>query len=137
MFALDPELPQDVADVLDSASLLEVSEYHVFEMAHAAWFGASATDSDYVRMMERHFFAYLYRDLVPPWVRAFTREVVRSGQGEGFDPARFGITHAPPTPTMIYLGIRYALWTLLAVAIIFTLAYLTPAPPGCTFPPCY
>lgn len=135
MLALDPELPPDVADVLASASLLEVSEYRVFEMAFEAWFGRKVGDD--AARLDRHFFAYLYRDAVPPWVRAFCRDVARRGRSGDFDPARYGIVYAPPTRTMIYLGIRYAIWTTLAVSVIIGLAHFAAVPAGCTFPPFY
>ena len=99
MFALDPDHPKDVADVLESAGLLEVSEYRVFELAYAAWFSTAGEAPD-KKMFERAFFAYLYCDRVPPWVRAYTREIVQRADACTFDPADYGITYAPPTPTM-------------------------------------
>jgi len=136
MFALDPELPEDVSDVLESASLLEVSEFRVFELAYAAWFGRPAAGRA-LKALDRLFFDYLYRDVVPPWVRAFTRELVERDRAGRFDPADYGITYPPPTPTMIYLGIRYAVWAALTLAAIMLTAHYLPAPEGCYFPPCY
>ena len=54
-----------------------------------------------------------------------------------FDPADYGIVYEPPTPTMIYLGIRYAVWTVLAVGLIIAGAHMAATPTGCYFPPCY
>lgn len=136
MFALDPDLPEDVSDVLRSAALLEVSEFRVFELAHTAWFG-SAGDRVDSKTLDRYFFDYLYRDRVPAWVRAFAREVVRRAQAGVFDPADYGITHPPPTPTMIYMGIRYAVWAVLTLGFIIASAHMVSAPTGCYFPPCY
>ncbi|MDP7539418.1 MAG: hypothetical protein QF726_02980 [Alphaproteobacteria bacterium] len=135
MFTLDPELPPDVATVLESASLLEVSEYRIFEMAYEAWFGRKVDNN--AKLLDRQFFAYLHRDSVPPWVRSFCRDLTRRGRAPGFDPARYGIVHAPPTRTMIYLGIRYAMWTALTVSVIIGLAHAAAIPAGCIFPPCY
>ena len=134
MFALDPDLPEDVSDVLQSAALLEVSEFRVFELAHAAWFGVKKADAT---ALDRCFFDYLYRDRVPTWVRSFAREVVRRAQAGSFDPADYGIRHDPPTPTMIYLGIRYAVWAALTIAFIIASAHMVTGPTGCYFPPCY
>jgi hypothetical protein len=136
MFSLDPELPEDVADVLESAACLEISEFRVFELAYAAWFGRPEGERE-ARALDRHFFAYLYRDQVPPWVRALTREVVRSNRAGVLDLADYGIVHEPPTPTMIYLGIRYAVWAALTLVFIVAGAHMIAAPEGCTFPPCY
>ncbi len=136
MFALYPDHPKDVADVLESAGLLEVSEYRVFELAYAAWFSTAGEAPD-KKMFERVFFAYLYRDRVPPWVRAYTREIVQRADAGTFDPADYGITYAPPTPTMIYLGVRYAFWAVMALTFIIASAQVVTAPEGCYFPPCY
>jgi len=138
MFGLDAKPPRDVADVLESAGLLEVSEYRVIELAHAAWFGEANTRRAR-RSLDGYFFDYLYRDQVPPWLRAFTREVVLRAREGRFDPADYGIRYAPPTPTMIYLGIRYAVWVVLAVVFILAVARFGYGGMhiGCVLPPCY
>lgn len=133
MFSLDPDLPEDVSNVLESAALLEVSEYRVFELSYAAWFSGPGEK----KVLDRYFFDYLYRDRVPMWVRSFVREIVERARSGHFDPADYGIVHEPPTPTMIYLGIRYAVWTVLAVAVIIASAHTATAPEGCFFLPCY
>ena len=132
MFRLASPLPPDVADVLESASLLEISEYRVFELAHRAWFGAASRAAP----LERSFSDYLYRDRVPPWVRAFTRAVVARGREPGFDPAEWGAACRPPAPTAVYLATRYALWTVAAVAAVCVAAHFAAEPRGCMFPPC-
>jgi hypothetical protein len=136
MFALDPEMPEDVSDLLQAAALLEVSEYRVFELAYTAWFSTARELPD-KKVLERFFFAYLYRDRIPPWVRAYTREIVRRADAGTFDPADYGIVYAPPTRTMIYLGIRYTFWTVLTLVFIIASAQVVTVPEGCYFPPCY
>lgn len=131
---LGSALPRDVAGVLESASLLEVSEYRVFEMAYRAWFGADAGGS---ASFDRCFFDYLYRDRVPPWVRTFTRGVVARGREADFDPAEYGVVHPPPQRTMIYLGCRYAIWAGAAVTAVIVAAHFAAEPFSCLFPPCY
>ena len=135
MFSLDPELSEDVVGVLDSAGLLEVSEFQVFRMAYKSWFGEPAGESD-LRALDRYFFDYLYRDRVPPWVRAFTREVVRRERAGALDLADYGIVHQPPTPTMIYLGIRYGIWAAFTIAFLIASAHMVTTPASCSFPPC-
>ena len=132
MFRFSSALPRDVADVLESAALLEVSEYRVFELAHRAWFGAAPRAAP----LERSFFDYLCRDRVPPWVRAFARAVVARGREPGFDPAEWGAPFRPPARTAAWLAIRYALWTVAAVVAICVAAHYAAEPRGCMFPPC-
>ncbi len=133
MFSLDPELPRDVAQVLESASVLDVSEYRVFELAYRARFGGPVRDT---AAFDRCFFDYLYRDRVPPWVRAFTRAVVDRAHEAGFDPVASGL--APPVrPAAVSRGIRYAVWTAVTVAAIVFAAHFSADPSGCMFPPCY
>ena len=97
----------------------------------------SAKQRDTHRLFPRRPGDYLYRDRVPTWVRAFAREVVRRAKAGSFDPADYGIVHPPPTPTMIYLGIRYAVWAALTIGFIIASAHMVAGPSGCYFPPCY
>lgn len=133
MFSLDAGLPPEVSEVLACASLLDVSEYRVFEMAHCARFGSAA---DRARL-ERLFFAYLYLDRVPPWVERFARGVAARGRAPDFDPAEYGVVRPRPRRTMVYPGVRYALWTAGALAAIALAAHFAAEPLGCMFPPCY
>ncbi len=129
---LDPDLPVDIQTVLDAAALLDVPEFQVFELAFLAWYGRKSGPQ-----LEAAFTAYMYRDRVPMWVRAFTREIVRKAGDGRLDPAEYGIVHEPPTPTMIYLGIRYAVWTSLTLAVLVIGSHYMSGPTGCYFPPCY
>ncbi len=135
MFTLDSEPPLDVATVLESASPFGVSGYRIFEMPCEAWFGCKADNN--AKLLDGEFFAYLNRDSVPPWVRFLCRDLTRCGRAPDFDPACYGIVRAPPTRTMIYLGIRYTIWTALTVSVIIGLAHFAAILAGCTFPPSY
>jgi len=130
---LDRDIRPDIREVLETAAVLEISEFRVFELAYADWYGRTAPLAN----MERIFSTYMYHDLVPAWVRQFTRQVLRLRDENRLDPADFGVHHEPPTPTMIYLGIRYAVWAALTLALIVIGAMYIEGPAGCFFPPCY
>lgn len=134
---LDKDLPLDIQQVLDTAGLLEISEFRVFELAHIAWYGPMTDTAR--QKLEKIFSAYMYGDVVPVWVRAFTRDVVARARTDHLDPADYGIHVEPPTPTMIYMGIRYALWVVLTLStLMIGVHFIEPAVPGaCFFPPCY
>ena len=130
---LEAPLRPDIAEILDTAAVLEISEFRVFEIAYAQWYGRAGP----LDVIERSFSNYMYHDRVPAWVRQFTRRVLDLRDSGDLSPERFGIRIAPPTPTLIYLGIRYAVWIALAVGMIFMAALFADGPGGCFFPPCY
>ncbi len=84
------EVPADVRDVVNTSVLLEVSEFDVFRIAYARWYGQSAHD----KLIERHFVHYMFGKPAPFWVRHFTRQVERRWSEGCFDPTEFGIS--PP-----------------------------------------
>lgn len=123
--------------VLDAAGLLEISEFKVFELAFVAWHGPQTENNG--PNLEKIFSAYMYSDIVPVWVRSFTRNVIERAKSEDFSPEEFGIVAKPPSATMVYLGIRYAVWVSLTLAaLIIGVQFLDPETAGhCFFPPCY
>lgn len=130
---LDAPLRPDIVDILDTAAVLEISEFRVFEIAYAEWYGRPGPSD----LLERSFSNYMYHDLVPAWVRQFTRHVLDLRDAGRLTPETFGIHPETPTPTTVYLGIRYAIWIALAMGMIFMAAVFAEGPSGCFFPPCY
>lgn len=64
----------DAQAVLCSAGILEKSEFDVFEMAYQAWY-REPPDSHH---LERIFADYMFNEVVPFWVRQFTRETLEA-----------------------------------------------------------
>ena len=62
----------DTEAVCFAASLLEISEFQLFEIAHVNWFGGEAPK----KAMEGFFGNYLQAGLVPFWLRHMVRSVI-------------------------------------------------------------
>jgi hypothetical protein len=84
----------DAQAVLWSAEILEKSEFEVFEMAYRAWYREAAD----CRRLERIFADYMFDEIVPFWVRQFTRATL-----EANDDWR----REEEMPMHVYLGICF------------------------------
>ena len=89
MFFSDTEksIPMDVRNVLDVAALLQITEFHLFHIAYRYWHGRDTSDYS----IERVFVPYMFRSVVPFWVRQLCRHVLQA-QAEGtLDPTQLGL----------------------------------------------
>lgn len=89
MFFTDTEtsIPVDVRNVLDVAALLQVTEFHLFHIAYRYWHGRDASDHS----IERVFVPYMFRSVVPFWVRQLCRRVLQAEEEGTLDLTRFGL----------------------------------------------
>jgi hypothetical protein len=89
MFLVDSEksIPADVHNVLDAAALLQVSEFCLFQLAYRHWHGSDTSEQS----IERHFVPYMFRSVVPFWVRQLCRRVLLASADGTFDPVDFGV----------------------------------------------
>ncbi|MDH3688056.1 MAG: hypothetical protein OEU36_01050 [Gammaproteobacteria bacterium] len=92
MFFVECEksIPLDVRNVLDTAAVLQVTEFNLFRIAYRHWHGCDASE----RSIEQFFVPYMFRSIVPYWVRQLCRHVLQADAAGTLDPAKFGIT--PP-----------------------------------------
>lgn len=67
----------DAQAVLWTADILEKSEFEVFEEAYRAWHREAADTN----RLERIFADYMFEEIVPFWVRQFTRETLDHHDG--------------------------------------------------------
>jgi hypothetical protein len=133
----EKSMPGDVADVLEAAALLEVTEFELFRIAYRRWHGVTLADD----RLERHYLPYMFKGRVPLWVRQTAREVIGAAEIGQLDPQRFGVFPKALSMDMYHRGLRYCLW----IAVIFgtlltgaaTVAKLAPWHPSCYLPPCY
>lgn len=93
MLFVDSEksIPADVRNVLDAAALLQVSEFCFFQIAYRHWHGSDTSE----RSIERHFVPYMFRAVVPFWVRQLCRRVLQASADGTLDPADFGVEPGP------------------------------------------
>ncbi len=129
------DTPQDLRNVLDTAGLLEITEFEVFRIAYERWYGCAVKDS----VLEPFFTAYMFNDVVPFWVREFTRVVHRLNRSGELDPRSFGILQPRYRRAAATRGLRYPLIAVMVVTALFILADLAAqvVETNCFFPPCY
>ena len=133
----DQELRSDVHSVLDAAALLDITEFELFRLAYERWHGEPVDET----VLEPFFVAYMFNDVVPMWVRYFSRLVQRRSQLDTLDCKEFGVDLRMRTPQMVRRGVRFTviLVTVLATLVVLaeTAAQLVNLGERCMFPPCY
>ncbi len=90
MFFVECEksIPLDVRNVLDTAALLQVTEFNLFRIAYRHWHGCDASE----RSIEQFFVPYMFRSIVPYWVRQLCRHVLQADAEGTLAPAELGLT---------------------------------------------
>lgn len=137
LFFDEKKMSSDVADVLEAAGLLEVTEFELFRIAYRRWFDTDIEDAE----LERFYLPYMFKSHVPLWVRQLARQIITEADRDRLDPKSYGVMPRPLTMDMYNRGLRYCLW----IAVIFgtmltgavTVAKLAPWYESCYFPPCY
>ena len=65
------DMPVDCVLVANTAGLLEITEFRVFQLAFGEWYGREIRDYE----AEDYFTAFMYYDHVPFWVRRFCHKI--------------------------------------------------------------
>jgi hypothetical protein len=130
----DEDIPADIEEVLDVAAELDIQEFDVFHLAYAWWHGKRGTDAK----IEPFFVKYMFNDVVPHWVRQFTRMALQLKNEGRLQPKTFGIHTPPADTTSIVKGIRFGIILVAILTTLIVAAQLTQSALGrCMFPPCY
>ncbi len=116
----DDDLAPDARDILSASAILEITEFRLFELAYERWFGEPAAERD----IERFFVGYMFRSIVPHWVRQFCREVLTLDAAGKLVPRDFGVLPRPESQTMVQRGIRYFATVIFVVATLHIVAIL-------------
>jgi hypothetical protein len=131
-----PPVASDIKIVVDTASVLHVSEFDVFRLAYEKWFGHPAESQE----LDRDFSRYMNREIAPMWVRAFARQVSQSDVEGRLDVREFGVEPPPPTTywTAFLGGMSFAFIVMIvALLVYFAVPAEDAAGLACRFPPCY
>ena len=110
-----PPAPPDCGAVVKAAEALGIREYDFFRLAFRRWNGREAEEKEF----ERTFVAYMFHQIVPAWVRHFSREVLQLQETGTLDPRAFGIDGFQRRQPLPRLG-GFS-WRLVAVAILLVL----------------
>lgn len=132
----DEDMRPDVQAVLNTSAMLEITEFEVFRLAYRDWFGRRPADAT----IEPFFTEYMFDDVVPGWVRHFTRRVAGLARQGALDPRSFGIDPRPFNAGMAARGLRYLILAVFWLTLLILLAVLAAQnlpEGGCYFPPCY
>lgn len=131
----EKKIPVDVWSVLRASSVLNVGEFRVFEIAYEEWYGESGEE----KMIEKHFTGYMFEDIVPPWVRHFSKKVLKLDDEGTLDPEEYGIIRNPATTYQINKGLEAIMYIVGALIILFLLGESAGRvlQLQCMFPPCY
>ncbi len=127
MFFLHEEpIPSDVSEVLDTAALLQVTEFRLFQIAYQAWYGRAASE----KSIERYFVPYMFRAVVPFWVRQLCRHVLTAEAQGALHPEEFGVRPRRAAATLQrkdyylrILAVGGAIAAMLGIACSLVLAY--------------
>ena len=116
----DDTIPQDTRDVLAASSLLQITEFQLFELAYERWFGRQAKE----RELEARFARYMFASCAPYWVRQFCRDVSIVSADGSLDPRDFGVLPREVSDTWARRCLRHAAVMILVVVTLHRVAIL-------------
>ena len=131
------DMPADCVLVANTAGLLEITEFRLFQLAFGDWYGREIRGYE----ADDYFTAFMYYDRVPFWVRRFCHKIQDLCEEGRLDPRNFGINPQR-------FEYRLLRWAVMAVSIMLaslviliflanTAVDLMPFLKECYFPPCY
>jgi len=113
----------DAEAVCFAATLLDISEFRLFEIAHVNWFGSEAPK----KAMEGFFGSYLRSGLAPFWLRHLVRSIIGKHRKGNLAASEFGIEQPRVGPLEKKIGwVVIGLLSCLALAIGWISATLRP-----------
>ena len=110
----DEDLKQDSLDLLEASAVLEVKEFKLFELAYREWYGKKPLS----QVIEAHFSNYMFHNIIPAWVRSYSRQVVDLHRSGNLNPRELGIYQPLPSKRLIFIG-RVFTTFLILVFIVF------------------
>jgi hypothetical protein len=114
----DQHVPADVRRVTETAEVLQIREFEVFELAHRWWFDRRVDP----RTLDQAFADYLLRQDVAAWARQYCRRVLNLAAVNQLDPRDFGVER--PTVNRVTLAEqRYAALISLAAMLAYLLIF--------------
>jgi hypothetical protein len=127
----------DTQSVLEASALLDITEFHLFNLAYFRWYGHYSSPHG----MEQHFANYMFCAIVPLWVRHFTREILHQANIGRLNGLDYDIHVPRPSAAVIrrgrrLVGLLFALCLLLLLSSYFYEDLLLVLK-NCYFPPCY
>lgn len=113
----------DITVIIQASSLLEISEYRLFQIAHQVWYGHGIPD----RRLEKLFHDYLFFETAPFWVGRFAKTILSLYEKGCLDPAKYDIYSPDVDEKELRRGKCYMV--VLAFVIIFFCIFIANFPP--------
>lgn len=127
----------DWLQVAETAGLLDVSEFELFDLAYRDWYGRAAAPAE----LERNFARFMFQDVVPFWLRRYCRRIrrpIRHGPAaRGSLPTPAGRLPARPRRWLLLVAVWLLLLPTVLVLLVQCSSDLMPFLSECYFPPCY
>lgn len=123
MVSVPAQATMDCQFVIQAAGALRLKEFDFFRLAYLRWWGREAQE----KTLERTFADYMFHEVVPPWVRHLSREVIRCIESDTLNPVSLGATlyrHRESPPRLLRLHVAAAGALLLA---LFLLIFAAPS----------
>ena len=106
----------DAEGVSFVAGLLNISEFKLFEIAYANWFGGEVTE----KAIDCFFGSYLHSGFVPFWLRDMVRNILCKYRKGNLNPSELGINHPGGNRLERRLGwILVVFFNILVFAIVW------------------
>lgn len=131
----EKDIPDDVWSVLRTASVLNVGEFRVFQLAHKEWYAEEVDE----KTIEGFFTQYMFNEIVPLWVRHFCQKVLRLEDEGALDPVALGvISPREASREQKWRGIEATFWIFGSLLILILIAEIASriSELKCGFPPC-
>jgi hypothetical protein len=110
----DRQTRLDLDKVVFASKVLQISEFRLFSLAYSRWYGRDIPEGE----LEYIFSAYMFEDIVPHWVRHFTRQVITRFEQGILDPGEFNIKCPKATLELRSAGFGYSV-ILTVILIVF------------------
>ena len=119
MTVIWPPARSNPGDIIKAAEALRISEYDFFRLSFQRWSGREPDE----KKLEQAFVAYMFHQIVPPWVRHLAREVLAL-EAEGrlniwtFGAQKYRHRLPPSRHGGFYIAIMAAITALYCVALL-------------------
>jgi hypothetical protein len=116
---------QEETDQISIASdILQISEFNFFRLAYSQWFGREIP----VSRLEHIFAEYVFKEIVPYWVRHLSRRVMKKLDQGILDPSEFHVILPKGSRKLriegyIYTVIILIITILLCIGAVHSMSY--------------
>lgn len=120
--------------VSDTAGLLEITEFRLFQLAYHDWYGTDINDQE----TETYFIPFMFNEVVPFWLRHFCETIQKKYKQGVLNREELGIK---PDPYPKFFLRWFVTSVTVLVVVLTVLVFLAETAmeffDGCYFPPCF